>query len=105
MERVIFTRKRISRGFSASVGTACLALGMLAQPRTAIAPKATVLLFLSTDCPISAKYTSRINALYEKFATRGVSFEALFPNDLETTPSVGAYMTERNYQFPYAIDL
>src|SRR5437588_9462066 len=87
------------------VGGVCLALGMLAQSRTAPSIKVTVLLFLSTDCPISAKYTSRINALYQTFASKGVRFEAVFPNDLETQPSVRAYMSDRHYDFPFAIDL
>jgi len=83
----------------------CLALGVVSRSRSAPRAKATVLLFLSTDCPISARYTSRINALYDQYSAQGVQFEALFPNDLETQPSIRVYMAERNYRFPFAIDL
>src|SRR4051794_31903658 len=114
MERVIFTKARRNvshikglrtRYLAILAALICFALGVTASSRPSHSAKATVLLFLSTDCPISAKYTTRINALYDKFANKDVSFEALFPNDLETMPSVRAYMSERNYQFPYAIDL
>lgn len=89
----------------AAVATGFLGLGVLAQTRSAPTAKATVLLFLSTDCPVSAKYTSRLNNLYSEFSPKGVRFEALFPNDLETRPSVEAYMAERQYQFPFQIDI
>lgn len=64
-----------------------------------------VVLVLSTDCPVAAKYTPRINALYEKFSDRGFEFKALFPNDLETKAKIGKYMAERSYAFPFALDL
>lgn len=69
------------------------------------AADATVLLFLSTDCPISARYTPRINAIYDKFSAKNVEFKALFPNDLETRQSVEKYMAERQYKFPFDLDL
>jgi thiol-disulfide isomerase/thioredoxin len=67
--------------------------------------KPRVLLFLSTDCPVAAQYTPRLHALYQKYSEQGVTFEAIFPNDLETKPSIQAYMDDRQYKFGYQIDL
>ncbi|HEY3781834.1 MAG TPA: redoxin family protein [Fimbriimonadaceae bacterium] len=67
--------------------------------------KPKVLLFLSTDCPIAAGYTPRINALVQKYEAEGVQFEALFPNDLETRPEIQAYMSDRHYSFPFRVDV
>jgi len=78
-------------------GAVAVARGPKAEPR--------VLLFISTDCPIAAGYTPRINALYEKYAAQGVIFEAVYPNDLETRPAIAEYMSERSYKFPYEVDL
>jgi mono/diheme cytochrome c family protein len=88
--------------FVGLLGCALLALGM--SSRGASTSKGKLLLFLSTDCPVSARYTSRINDLYS-LRKEQLSFEALFPNDLETNPSVAAYMADRGYRFPHAIDL
>lgn len=64
-----------------------------------------MLLFLSTDCPIAAQYTPRLNALFAKYSGAGVEFEAIFPNDMESKPAVQEYMSSRQYAFPFQIDL
>ncbi len=80
-----------------------LSFGVASGANSKGVPK--VLLFISTDCPVAAGYTPRINALYNEFASKGVEFEALFPNDLETRPAISEYMSQRSYKFPYEIDL
>ncbi len=40
--------------------------------------KTTVVLVLSTDCPVAMQYTPRINLLQEEF--KDVQFKAYFPN-------------------------
>lgn len=65
---------------------------------------ATVRLYLSTDCPVAAKYTPRIQALVREFEPKGVRFEAIFPNALETTDGVARYAKERGYNFKISID-
>ena len=72
--------------------------------RQAKAPQATVRLYLSTDCPVAAKYTPRIQALAREFEPKGVRFEALFPNALETTDGVTRYAKERAYDFHAGLD-
>lgn len=64
-----------------------------------------VLLVLSTDCPVAMKYTPRINRLHETYAAKGFDFQAIFPNDLETDAGIRRYFAEREYKFPYSLDL
>lgn len=66
--------------------------------------KATVLFFLSTDCPVAKQYTPRINRLVDKFGPQGVVFKAYFPNELEKPTEVASYCKERGYGFSYALD-
>ncbi len=68
-------------------------------------PKATVYLVLSTDCPIAMQYTPRINRLVNEFSDDGVTFKALFPNDLELHKAVSTYVRERDYKFDWQLDL
>jgi thiol-disulfide isomerase/thioredoxin len=87
----------------ALVGIA-LALSALASNRSRQG-KATVLLFLSTDCPVAMKYTPRINQIVKEFEPQGVAFKAYFPNDLETQTGISAYCSDRSYTFPALLDL
>lgn len=86
-----------------ALGSLALSVGLgnasLAKPA-----KGTVLLFLSTDCPVAKQYTPRINALVSEYEGHGFEFKAFFPNDLETSAGVGAYLKERDYRFPFELD-
>lgn len=66
-------------------------------------PKGTVNLFLSTDCPMAMKYTSRINALHTQFGS-DFEFVAYFPNEMETLAAVQTYVKERGYTFTTKLD-
>jgi len=66
--------------------------------------RGTVRLYLSTDCPVAAKYTPRIQQLARDYSSRGIRFEALFPNALETAEKVADYARERGYAFPARLD-
>lgn len=68
-------------------------------------PKARIVMFLSTDCPMALRYAPRISALVSSFGKRGVSFEAQFPNREVSRGAVSDYMAERGYKFPYELDL
>ena len=52
------------------------------QPRAGV--KATVLLFTSSDCPISNRYAPEVQRLSGKFAPAGVSFWLVYPNPSDT---------------------
>ena len=43
----------------------------------------TVLIFVSTDCPVSNRYAPEITRLLEEFSPRGVRFQLVYPNPLE----------------------
>ena len=45
--------------------------------------KASVLLFVSTDCPISNRYAPDIRKLYDVYAKDGVMFWLVYPNPAE----------------------
>jgi hypothetical protein len=50
--------------------------------------RVNVLLFLSTDCPISNRYAPEVQRLHEKFAPRGVAFWLVYPNPAESDEAV-----------------
>lgn len=85
------------------VGFTTLNQGSLAKT-TKPATKATVLFFLSTDCPVAAQYTPRIHRLVDDFAPQGVEFKAYFPNEGESKAAVEKYVREREYRFDWAQD-
>lgn len=68
-------------------------------------PKATVLFFLSTDCPVAMQYSPRIQRLVAEYGAKGVTFKAYFPNELETKGGIEKYAMDRKYDFPVLIDL
>ena len=43
----------------------------------------TVLVFVSTDCPVSNRYAPEIKRLYDQFSPRGVRFRLVYPNPLD----------------------
>lgn len=102
------------RRFAWNLALACLTIGTIgalagwAPSRKTTTPSGKsgeVVLVLSTDCPIAMRYTPRINALVKEFGARGIEFRAIFPNDLESRDGIERYLAEREYTFPYRLDL
>ncbi len=60
--------------------------------------KATVLLFVGTDCPVSNRYAPEVRRLSEQFSKAGVSFVTVYPNPAETTASIRQHL--REYRLP-----
>ncbi len=56
------------------------------------AVRATVLLFISTECPISSRYAPEMRRLHEKFASRGVAFWLVYPNGAESDDVVDEHV-------------
>lgn len=52
----------------------------------------TVLLFLSTDCPISSRYAPELRRLHDRFASRGVVFWMVYPNLAESRAAIQDHM-------------
>jgi len=67
--------------------------------------KARVTVYLSTDCPVAAASSPRLVRLVDEYASRGVEFEGLFPNEMETEQGIAKYASERNFKFTVRLDV
>jgi hypothetical protein len=54
----------------------------------------TVLIFISTDCPISNRYAPEVRRLYDEFTPRGVRFRLVYPNPLDGEPAINRHLLE-----------
>ena len=79
-------------------------VGTAFDPQTLAAHKATVLVFLSTQCPVSKVYAPRLNALARLYAKRGVQMVGVFSNMQEGQAEVAAYAKSRSLAFPVMRD-
>ena len=64
---------------------------------------ATVVVFLSFDCPVSNSYASTLAALHKTYAEKGVGFVALVPTD-DDAAKVAKKAAEFKYPFPVFSD-
>jgi hypothetical protein len=60
--------------------------------------KATVLLFISTDCPISNRYAPEVARLFQAFASKGVGFWLIYPNPAESPRAIRDHL--KSFAFP-----
>lgn len=51
-----------------------------AQSGAPVPAKATVQIFVSTDCPVSNRYAPEIARLYREFSPQGIRFQLIYPN-------------------------
>ncbi len=73
-------------------------MGAPADPLASNA-RATVLIFVSTTCPISNRYAPELRRLHEKFGPRGVAFHLVYPLAAESAATVGAHV--RAFAYPF----
>ena len=59
--------------------------------------KATVLLFVSSECPYSNRTAPEIRRLAEEFASKGVRFWLIYPNRADTPEIIRAHLTAFGY--------
>jgi hypothetical protein len=59
--------------------------------------KATVFLFITTDCPISNRYAPEVTRLFKLFASKGVSFWLIYPNSAESPQAIRDHVTSFAY--------
>ena len=57
----------------------------------------TVLIFVSTDCPVSNRYAPEIKRLYSEFVDRGVRFRLVYPNPLDAEDAISRHIREYGY--------
>jgi peroxiredoxin len=59
--------------------------------------KATVFLFVATDCPVSNRYAPEARRLFEEFAPRHVAFWLVYADRKESTEAIRRHIQEFNY--------
>ena len=64
---------------------------------TAPETKATVLLFVTTDCPISNRYAPEVARLFKSFASKGVSFWLIYPNPADSPQAIREHLVSFGY--------
>jgi peroxiredoxin len=79
-------------------------LGRRYDSQTLAANKATVFLFISSQCPISNVYTPRFISLAERYGKRGVRVFAVYSDRQESLADVTRHAAERHLTFPIVRD-
>ena len=73
-------------------------------PRVAAQQKATVYVFLSTQCMVSKVYAPRLNALAQEYGKRGVALIGVFSNVQEGPAEIAAFAKSHAFAFPVVRD-
>src|SRR6266404_592216 len=60
----------------------------------------TVVLFISTICPVSNNYNTRMNDLYRDYSAKGVKFVFVNPNQNESAAQVEDHARRAGFAFP-----
>jgi len=66
--------------------------------------KAVVLLFVTTDCPLSNAYVPELNRMERDYAPRGIVFYAIQGDATIPVEEVRRHVKEFGYGFPYLLD-
>jgi hypothetical protein len=75
--------------------------GSRADPRLALpGVRAIVLLFTSTDCPVSNRYAPEVRRLAKRFGPEGVAFRLIYPNPSDVPDAIREHMTAFEYGAP-----
>jgi peroxiredoxin len=68
------------------------------------ANKATVVIFVSTQCPVSNAYNDRMEQIFEKFGSKGVGVIGVNSNVAEDLAAVKTHAHEHGFKFPVVKD-
>jgi peroxiredoxin len=68
------------------------------------APKATVVVFLSSRCPCSASHHTVLNQLFQKFKDQGVKFVGVHSNANEEFDEAREFFSAAKFSFPILND-
>jgi len=66
--------------------------------------KATVIIFMSTECPFVQPYTDRLLGLNKQFGSNGIAIWGINSNKTEPTDEVINHAKDRGYTFPILKD-
>jgi AhpC/TSA family len=61
--------------------------------------KATVFVFVRTDCPISNRYAPLLRRIYEQYSPKGVAFWLIYVDPRQTVKAIQQHLREYNYSF------
>jgi peroxiredoxin len=64
----------------------------------------TVVMFISTECPISNAYNERMVKLFDDYSKRGVGFVAVNANKAEDIKMIGTHAVDHGFKFPVVKD-
>ncbi len=67
--------------------------------------KATVIVFMSTESPVSNAYTERLIRLAQQYKSQGVAFIGINSNNNESMSQVAAHSRNNNFGFPVFKDV
>ena len=67
--------------------------------------KATVIIFMSIECPFVQPYTDRLISLNNEFGSKGITIWGINSNKTEPTDEVMNHAKEKNYNFPVLKDI
>jgi peroxiredoxin len=73
-------------------------------PALAQGKKATVVMFISTRCPVSNAYNERMTTLAKKYAAQGVSFVGVDSDQNEPKAEVASFTKQQGFPFPVLVD-
>ena len=73
-------------------------------PALAQGKKATVVMFISTRCPISNAYNERMTTLAKKYSAQGVSFVGIDSDQNEPKTEVASFTKQQSFPFPVLVD-
>ena len=94
-------------GQGAVVGSGPAAASAATMPPAAIpasSPRATVWLFISTDCPICNGYQPEIERLRMRFAARGIEFVGVYAEVPLERSEMEAHVAKYGMKYPVRID-
>jgi hypothetical protein len=63
------------------------------QPGT----RATVLLFVSSDCPISNRYAPDVRKMFDRYSKEGVAFWLVYPNPADAVSDIRDHIKQFSY--------
>lgn len=66
--------------------------------------KAIVLMFISTQCPVSNSYNEKMNELYQNYHTKNIAFIGLNSNKAEAAENIKEHAEDHGFQFPILKD-
>ena len=73
-------------------------------PALALGKKATVVMFVSTRCPVSNAYNGRMTTLAKKYGALGVSFVGIDSDQNEPKTEVASFTKQQDFPFPVLVD-